>query len=152
MAHDISERGVRGHHAADEYRRAGRADDRLSLRLRGRVPNDETQGGVAMMARGGRRRGGGQAPLARRERLGSGRARRCHRANQGDQPRKQAAWHCQALRGVDVQASAAFVLDPFDAMKLNYDLPKILDTPHDVLSMLEPLIADLEARLDAAEA
>ena len=43
------------------------------------------------------------------------------------------------------------VLDPFDAMKLNCDLPKALSGPDEVLTMLEPLISNLEARLDAAE-
>lgn len=42
-------------------------------------------------------------------------------------------------------------LDPFDEFKLNRKLPSRLDRPNDVLALLEPIIADLERRLDAIE-
>lgn len=57
----------------------------------------------------------------------------------------------ERILGVAFRGFYPIALDPFDAIKLNCDLPKTLDTPRDVLALLEPLIADLEQKLDAAE-
>jgi restriction system protein len=58
----------------------------------------------------------------------------------------------ERLLGLAFRNAYPIELDPFDAMKLNCHLPKILNGPEDVLALLEPLIADLESRLDAAAA
>jgi len=58
----------------------------------------------------------------------------------------------ERILGLAFRDAYPIALDAFDAMKLNCNLPKILNGPDDVLALLEPFIADLEARLNTAEA
>jgi hypothetical protein len=58
----------------------------------------------------------------------------------------------EQILGVVFRVLYPITLNQFDVIRLNSDLPKSLESPHDVLALLRPLITALETKLDAAEA
>lgn len=54
--------------------------------------------------------------------------------------------------GLAFRGAFPIVLDPFEIVKLDRPVPDTFSSPEEVLLVLKPLITELEAKLDAAEA